>query len=141
MTPAEYEAEEAILVAAMKYPYVDPDQFKDRQVEMKGYVAVKNEAAHVLARYLKPYHTDGLEKIDGCDWELFRTRFSIDVDGQTYYYGMFAEGLGFFDVMVAAENVRELTDGERSAFSNKGYAIVGFHSGKTSYTGEFSVTQ
>jgi hypothetical protein len=47
---------------------------------------------------------------------------------------MFVEGLGFVDVMVPIENVRDLTQAEKAVFSNKIMGMYGSHSGKLSYT-------
>jgi hypothetical protein len=82
---------------------------------------------------MTPIHSTGLEHIDGHDWELFRTSDYGTIDGTRYYYGMYVEGIGAFNVMAAQENVRDLTEMEKKYFSNKVYGI-GSGFGDVSYT-------
>lgn len=117
-----------------KYHWIDPDLHKPAQVKENKYLAVRREAAHKTVTLIKPCHSKGLEHIDGDDWELFHSNFTLEHVGITFYYGMFVEGMGWFNVMVAQENVRELTDAEKVEFSGKVYGMYGSTSGNLSYT-------
>jgi hypothetical protein len=91
-------------------------------------------ACHQLFPYMDPIHSKCLEKIDGHDWELFHASHRGTIDGQEYLWGMFVEGLGFFNVMVPIELSRPLTDAERETWSKVTLGMYGSHSGKFSYS-------
>lgn len=117
--------------------WIDPDTPErkplQKKVEGHGYVAVTGEWGHKIMHH-SVIHSNGLEKIDGKDWEMFCAHFTLEVEGKTYFYGMFVEGLGMFNVMLPAEQVRELTQDERKHWSGRGMSMVGSHTGKVGYT-------
>lgn len=92
------------------------------------YIAVKGKVYH-KSMNMEAIHSDGLEKIDGEDWELFH----VDKENETYVWGMFVEGLGAFDICVPRDQIRELTENEKTYWSNRQMVMVGSHTGKTSY--------
>lgn len=118
------------------YPWVDYSSYKysEDYAKCNKYIAVRNEAAHKSIAFMKPIHSKGLEHIDGDDWELFHSDFTVKRDGKLFYYGMFVEGIGAINVMVAEENMRDLTPEEKKTFSGKTYGMYGSHSGNLSYT-------
>ena len=97
------------------------------------HIAVSVGAAHQLMN-MKPVHSEGLENFDGLDWELFTVNYEGTIDGVNYYWGMFVEGVGAFNVMVVKEFTRELTQKERDTWSKKTLGMYGSHSGKYSYS-------
>lgn len=99
-----------------------------------GYVAVTGKTYHMTFN-MTAVHTEGMEHIDGKDWELFATS-EHDKD---FIWGMFVEGLGAVNVMVPVEQVRHLTEAERKTFTNRKMTMYGSHSGKPSY--DFSLGQ
>lgn len=99
------------------------------------YVAVTGRGYHkAIPEGTDVDHTSGLEHIDGKDWELFTVNKRGTVDGKSYVWGMFVEGLGMMDYMIEAENVRHLTEAERKHFSGMRMGMYGSHSGNLSYT-------
>jgi hypothetical protein len=93
------------------------------------YVAVRGQCEHKMGT-LDAIYTSGLEPLFGDVWELF----TVSKQDDKHVWGMFVEGLGFVDVMVPIENVRDLTQAEKAVFSNKIMGMYGSHSGKLSYT-------
>ena len=59
---------------------------------------------------------------------------ALEEKGRAWVWGMFVEGIGAFNVMVAAEHVRDLTDAERAYYSGRTMGMYGSHSGNLSYT-------
>ena len=94
------------------------------------HMAVRTGAAHKLLPWLKPCHSAHLVRVDGHEWEIFRA----DKENEVYFWGMFVEGLGAFDVMFPKAFCRELLPEEREAWSKVVLGMYGSHSGKLSYT-------
>ena len=104
------------------------------QIE-RQYVAVSIRGFHkLLPNGSKVGHTKGLEHVDDRDWELFVVSKRGIIDGQSFVWGMFVEGLGMVDYMIEAENVRHLSEAERKHFSGMRMGMYGSHSGNLSYT-------
>ncbi len=83
---------------------------------------------------MEPINSNDIEKVDGKDWELFSVSHEGEIDGVKYYWGMYVEGIGAFDVQVVQEHCRELSEAEREAWAKKRLGMYGSHSGKLSYT-------
>ena len=49
--------------------------------------------------------------------------FTIHKEDDNFFYGMFLEGFGFFDVKINKEDIRELTEKEIENISNSNYGI------------------
>lgn len=115
--------------------WIDPDEHKDKLIKYNGYAAVKGQCYHKTVN-TEAIHNDSLkiEHIDGENWEVFLVSHRLDLDGQTYYYGSFLEGIGMFNVMIPKENIRELTDGERETLAKANMGMYGCHTGNLSYT-------
>jgi hypothetical protein len=111
--------------------WIDPKGIKDKEA-VTLHVAVTREYAHKLVNN-QPIHSAGLEHTDGKDWEMFTAHTRGRVDGQEYIWGSFWEGLGLVDVMVKAEDSRELSQEEKKFWSGRAMAMVGSHTGKQSY--------
>lgn len=125
---------------AERFPWIDPTQGYPSRGLIDGVekiecrmVAVRHGGAHKSVPWIKAIHEDGMEAIDGADWEPFYVQHRGEIDAQAYYWGMFVLGLGFVNVMVPMEFVRELTDSERTFWSGRRMSMVGLHSGKESY--------
>jgi len=119
-------------------PHPTPGDFKNlkpgiTKVPPTKHIAVSVGAVHQLM-HMKPIHSDGLENINNLDWELFTVSYEGVIEGVNYYWGMFVEGIGAFNVMVVKEFTRELTQQERDTWSKKTLGMYGSHSGKLSYT-------
>jgi hypothetical protein len=114
-----------------QYPWIDPDNVET--TEVSRYIAVKNAASHKSTPRMRVCHSKHFELIDNTEWEIFSTSLTGVVDGKRYYWGSFVEGLGFFHMMVAEENMRELTDSEKAAWSNARMSMSGWHSGNHAY--------
>ena len=97
--------------------------------EVSRYVAVRGIAEHKIGSF-DAIHTEGMQHINGDDWELF----TVSSQDDKHVWGMFVEGIGAFDMMIPLENVRNLTEAERALFSNRVMGMYGSHSGKLSYT-------
>lgn len=121
-----------------RFPWVDPTTGdmttyrKEVQPHNEHYAT--RGSAHKLFEHMAPIHSAHLEKTDGYDWELFHASHRGTIDGIEYLWGMFVEGLGFFNVMVPLELSRPLTASEREAWSKVQLGMYGSHSGKLSYT-------
>ena len=113
--------------------WLDPDTqvlYKNKQLKKK-YAAVSGLAYHKLfPDGREVIHTKGLEHINNKDWELI----SISLESEKNYWGMFVEGLGFFNVMFPKDQVRELTKKEIEYLKGVQFGMFGSHSGKLSYT-------
>lgn len=75
-----------------------------------------------------------LDKVDDVDWDLFHVNYVGNIEGVTYYWGMFVLGLGAFNVMVPVAWTRDLLPHEREAWSKRVLGMYGSHSGNLSYT-------
>ena len=136
---AEYERLRRAYVR--RFPWVDPTRGYPNDTLIAGVVALERSvpvavsvgASHKSIDYMRPYHTKGLRRLKGRDWRLFNATHYGDVDGVRRAWGMFAEGIGAFHVMVVAAHCRELTDAEVAHFEKTRFAMVGLHTGKPSY--------
>jgi hypothetical protein len=99
---------------------------------VKLHVAVTREFVHKIMNS-QPIHSAGLEHIDSKNWEMFTAHIHGRVDGQEYLWGSFWEGLGLVNVMVKAEDSRELSEEEKKFWSGRGMVLVGSHTAKESY--------
>src|SRR6478735_10577978 len=98
------------------------------------HIAVCIGATHKSLNYIEPIHSRDLERVAGLEWELFNAYYEGTINGVDYYWGMFVEGIGAFNVMVVKAHTREITDAERDAWSKKTLGMYGSHSGELSYT-------
>ena len=127
---------------ANRYPWVDPTLGYPSNEPVPGVtklercvpIAVSIGASHKSLDYMEAYHTKGLRRLKGRAWRLFNATHYGDVDGVRRVWGMFAERIGAFHVMAIAAHCRELTDSEVAYFAEASFAMVGSHTGKTSYT-------
>jgi hypothetical protein len=87
-------------------------------------VAVYGHCAHKTLP-LDAIHTEGLEKVDGHSWELFH----VSLYNDTTVWGSMVEGLGMMHVMVPRDQVRDLSDAERTHFAGKYLTLSGMMSG------------
>lgn len=122
-----------------RFPWIDPMLDMDRltyrpEVQKHNEHYATRGACHKIFTYMEPIHSKHLEKTDGHDWELFHASHRGTIDGVEYLWGMFVEGMGFFNVMVPVELSRPLTDAEREAWSKVTLGMYGSHSGNLSYT-------
>ena len=83
---------------------------------------------------MEAIHSEGLDHVEGRDWEMFRVSSEGTVAGHPYVWGVFVEGMGLFNVMVETRNTRELLDHERKVWSRKILGMYGSHTGNLSYT-------
>lgn len=132
----------------VKYQHINPHpscgDFKNlkpwiTKVSPARHIAVSVGAVHQLM-HMKPIHSEGLERVNDLDWELFTVNYEGNIEGINYCWGMFVEGIGFFNVMVVKEFTRELTEQERKDWSKKTLGMYGSHSGELSYTFPSGVT-
>lgn len=120
----------------LKYPWIDPtvvsktEKLKEGITKIDKHIAVRTGSAHKGLEYIKPIHSIHLEHVDGHDWEIFRA----DKESDKYYWGMYVEGIGAFNVMVPKEFTRELLPAERTAWSKMTPGMYGSHSLNLSYT-------
>jgi hypothetical protein len=132
-----------------RFPWVDPTVGKEGAdpmrrnsdldlkpcvVEKQGHVAVCTGSVHKGLGYIRPSPSAHLDRVANLDWELFSVSSIGVIDGQTYLWGMYVEGIGAFNVMVPKEFTRELLPHEREAWSKQRMGMYGSHSDKFSYT-------
>lgn len=115
-----------------RYPWIDPDTVETEKIDR--FMLVKEGASHKSMAFYTISHSNDIEKIDDHSWQIYRASLTGVVDGRRYFWGMFVEGLGMFHMMVAEENMRDLTSVEKRAWSKRGLAMVGSHSGEHSYS-------
>ena len=125
------------------YPWISPTiEYRNKFIPIEGvhkveehkHVLVSTGATHKTIDFFNPINSNDIEKIDGKDWELFSVSHEGEIDGVKYYWGMFVEGLGWFNVQVVQEHCRELLPQEREVWSKKTLGMYGSHSGNLSYT-------
>lgn len=97
-------------------------------------ILVSEGAAHKAIQFFEIINSDDIERVNDKDWELFTASYEGEIDGVKYYWGMFVEGIGAFNVQVVQEHCRDLTPEERAKWSKKTLGMYGSHSGKLSYT-------
>jgi hypothetical protein len=101
------------------------------KIERK-YIAATGKAYHKLF----PEGRDVIHNISkntpkkGKRWELA----TVSEESDEFYWGMFVEGLGFFEVMFPKVNTRPLTEKEKKFWSGRRMGMFGSHSGNLSYT-------
>ena len=120
--------------------WVDPtkgypdDTLIEGVIKAVRHVAVCGIATHKSVPSMEAIHSEGLDHVEGRDWEMFRVSSEGTVAGHTYVWGVFVEGMGLFNVMVETRNTRELLDHERKVWSRKILGMYGSHTGNLSYT-------
>lgn len=111
----------------------NPIQWKDPEYSGTKAVQIKTRYVCVKSPWFHKLYPGGTTVIGNNDiepgWELA----TISRQSSDCFWGMFVEGLGLFNCMFPKENVRELTEVEKKAWSGKRLGIYGSHSGKLSY--------
>jgi hypothetical protein len=110
--------------------HINPEQCGAEK--LSATVAVTGEVMHKLMNW-SAIHSNGLEHLDGKDWEVFNVSHMGEHNGITYVWGMFLEGIGAFNVMVPVKNVRNLLESEKKHWRDRPMVMVGSHTGKESY--------
>ena len=94
------------------------------------HVCVRTGVAHKSFSWMEPIPSKYIDMVDGHEWELFHAY----AEDEMYYWGMWVEGIGSFDVMAPKEFTRELLPHEREAWSKVTLGMYDSHSGEFSYS-------